>query len=213
MEADRAAFELARAAAEQRRREAERELRALLRSPLESWREEATWQLAACEFALEQYVQDRSQSAKQLQLAFRAACKEARHPDDVPRLRGSLQLDVLGALLDSSEPLRLELLRSLALWKRFYCSLLRGFGRFRDLAPLQGESLLALMKRTHVAALAWRPPGKPPAEELGVQSKENGRYMAGWRAHTFAGLTEATGKPISLRGTAGMSPSGAPSAI
>ena len=47
---------------------------------------QALWQLAMCEFALE-HIADVASSPKQLQLEFRAACEEVRHPDEVPRLR------------------------------------------------------------------------------------------------------------------------------
>ncbi len=49
---------------------------------------QALWQLAMCEFALED-IADVASSPKQLQLEFRAACEEVRHPDEVPRLHGS----------------------------------------------------------------------------------------------------------------------------
>ena len=49
---------------------------------------QALWQLAMCEFALE-HIADVASSPKQLQLEFRAACEEVRHPDEVPRLHGS----------------------------------------------------------------------------------------------------------------------------
>ena len=42
---------------------------------------------------------------KQLQLAFRAVCEESRHPEEVPRLRGSLQIEALAMALEISEPL------------------------------------------------------------------------------------------------------------
>ena len=50
------------------------------------------WQLAMCEFALE-HLDDIESSPKQLQLRFRALCEEARHPAQIPRLRGSLQIE------------------------------------------------------------------------------------------------------------------------
>eukprot|EP00966_Prymnesium_polylepis_P070359 1635403-Prymnesium_polylepis.1 len=37
------------------------------------------------------------------------------------------------------------------------------------------------MKRTHDGALKWRPPGRPLSEQLGIKSKEGGRYMADGR--------------------------------
>jgi len=49
----------------------------------------------------------------------------------VPRLRGSLRIDALQDALDSSEVLRVELLYQLDRYKRLYCAVLSGFGRFR----------------------------------------------------------------------------------
>eukprot|EP00966_Prymnesium_polylepis_P152087 3513241-Prymnesium_polylepis.3 len=63
--------------------------------------------------------------------------------------------------------------------------MLSGFGRFRRVTPLVGESLLVLMQRTSEKALEWRPPGRPPSvDELLIQSKEKGRYLPEWREET-----------------------------
>ena len=59
------------------------------------------------------------------------------------------------------------------------------------------------MKRTHDAALEWRPPGRTAAEQLAVESKAKGRYLAVWREETREMMQEATGRTLSLRGTAG----------
>ena len=183
MAQEREAYERTRLALEGRVKAAEQALWALLSSPMESWGDTAIWQLTMCEFAIEQ-INDTTSTAKQLQLAFRDACEQARHPSTVPRLRGSLQIDALRAAFQSSTLLRQELHRQLVLYKRLYCNLLSGFGRFRDVSLLPGEPLLALMKRTHDGALKWRPPGRPLSEQLGIKSKEGGRYMAEWREDT-----------------------------
>ena len=60
----------------------------------------------------------------------------------------------------NSPLLRSELQLQLFRFKQSYCALLSGFGRFRTVKVLQGESLLALMKRTHDDSLTWRPPGR-----------------------------------------------------
>jgi hypothetical protein len=41
-----------------------------------------------------------------------------------------------------------------------------------------GETLLSLMRRTHVDSLKWRPPGRTPAEQLAVKSRDKGRVIA-----------------------------------
>ena len=90
MASDRAAFESARQALRERVQVAEQTLLALLRHPLESWGDAAVWQLCMCEFADSKIDDSMSvdfSSAKQLQLLFRAACEEARHPAEVPRAR------------------------------------------------------------------------------------------------------------------------------
>jgi hypothetical protein len=185
MESQRAAFEYAQLQLLQRARSAEQTMLLLLRNPLESWGEDAIWQLAMCEFAVEHI--DTQLSAMQLQVAFRAACETARHPDEVPRLRGAMEIDSLAMAFAKSAPLREELHRQLEAFKRFCrsCGLgLGGFGRFRRINEVRGESLLALMRRTHLDALKWRPPGAPPAEQLAVTSKAKGRYIAEWRGET-----------------------------
>ena len=149
---ERAGRELARQVARQEAREAEQATWQLLRAPFDSWDDQALWQLAMCEFALEHIADvyaDVASSSKQLQLDFRAACEDVRHPDEVPRLRGSKSIDALMDALHDSELLRDEVLHQLARYKRLYCSIFRGFGRFRMVALLPGETLLGLMKRTH----------------------------------------------------------------
>ena len=210
MESQRAAFEYAQLQLLQRARSAEQTMLLLLRNPLESWGEDAIWQLAMCEFAVEHI--DTQLSAMQLQVAFRAACETARHPDEVPRLRGAMEIDSLAMAFAKSAPLREELHRQLEAFKRFCrsCGLgLGGFGRFRRINEVRGESLLALMRRTHLDALKWRPPGAPPAEQLAVTSKAKGRYIAEWRGETGEMMNEATGRTLSLRGTAGANRLGA----
>ena len=156
-----------------------------------------------CEFALE-HIADVASSPKQLQLEFRAACEEVRHPDEVPRLRGSNSIDALMDAFHDSELLRDEVLHQLARYKRLYCSIFRGFGRFRVVALLPGETLLELMKRTHDDALKWRPPGKSPAEMLALISKEKGKYCANWRENTWLTRHEDAGVTLSLRGAVGV---------
>ena len=211
MEAARIAFELARLELQERAKVAEQTMLALLRSPLESWKEHAVWQLAMCEFAV-QHIDDAESSAMQLQVAFRAACESARHPSEVPRLRGAMEIDALALAFASSAPLQEELHRQLEFFKRYMCSCgggLGGFGRFRRIDLVRGETLLALMRRTHLAALQWRPPGRSPAEQLAVQSKDGVRYRAEWRRETGEMMIEATGRTLSLRGTAGANRLGA----
>ena len=207
MARDRAAFELTRQALQECAKAAESSLLSLLRNPLASWGETAVWQLAMCEFAVE-HIDDVELSAKQLQVQFRAACEGARHPAEVPRLRGSLQIDQLAATFKRSSVLRGELRRQLEVFKRHYSSLFSGFGRFRHVSHVN-VSLLALMTSTHHDALKWRPPGATPAEQLAVQSKDNGRYVATWREETGEMMHEATGRTLSLRGTAGANRLGA----
>ena len=173
--AARTALACAREEAAAAARTADAELWLLLRAPFDAWDDEVIWQLVMCEHAL-LHLDDVASSPKQLQLDFRDACEEVRHPQEVPRLRGSLQIDAIDYALDRSELLREELQRQLERYKRLYCSMLSGFGRFRKVAPQPGETLLALMGRTHGEALAWRPPGKSPAEKLALVSKEGVRY-------------------------------------
>ena len=202
MEAARIAFELARLELQERAKVAEQTMLALLRSPLESWKEHAVWQLAMCEFAV-QHIDDAESSAMQLQVAFRAACESARHPSEVPRLRGAMEIDALALAFASSAPLQEKLHRQLEFFKRYMCSCgggLGGFCRFRRIDLVRGETLLALMRRTHLAALQWRPPGRSPAEQLAVQSKDGVRYRAEWRRETGEMMIEATGRTLSLRG-------------
>ena len=207
MASERAAFELTRRALQERSQAAELALLALVRNPLASWGEAAIWQLAMCEFAVE-HIDDVESSAKQLQLQFRAECEGARHPTEVPRHRGSLQIDQLSAAFRRSPMLREELHSQLDVFKRHYSSLFSGFGRFRHVGHVNGL-LLALMTSTHRDALKWRPPGVAPAEQLAVQSKAKGRYVAAWREKTGEMMHEATGRTLSLRGTAGANGLGA----
>ena len=204
---ERAGRELARQVARQEAREAEQATWQLLRAPFDSWDDQALWQLAMCEFALE-HIADVASSPKQLQLDFRAACEDVRHPDEVPRLRGSKSIDALMDALHDSELLRDEVLHQLARYKRLYCSIFRGFGRFRMVALLPGETLLGLMKRTHDDALKWRPPGKTPAEMLALVSKEKGKYRAKWREDTWLARHVDAGGTLSLRGTVGVTKGG-----
>ena len=174
----------------------------LLRAPLDSWDNGVLWQLAMCEFALR--VPDGGVSSKQLQLAFRGECEEARHPSEVPRLHGSLHIDVLREALLNSEPLRCELDLQLARYKRLYASMLSGFGRFRQVVVLQGETLLALMQRTHGDSLHWRPPGRAPAEALALVSMDKGRYTAEWRVDSHLLRHYDAGKTLALRAVVGV---------
>ena len=207
LEEERAARSRAREAAKEAARAAEHDMWGLLRAPLDSWDDAAFWQLAMCEFALE-HLGDVASTPKQLQLEFRAACEAARHPDEVPRLRGSLQIDALQDALDGSRLLRDELQRQLARYKRLYGAIFTGFGRFRKVAPQPGETLLGLMQRTHDDALKWRPPGRPPAEKLALVSKEKGVYRADWREDTWLTRHEDAGRTLSLRGTVGVTTGG-----
>ena len=207
MASDRAAFELTQQALQGRIEAAEQALLALLRNPTANWGASAIWQLAMCEFAVAK-IDDSASSPKQLQLLFRAACEEARHPAEVPRLRGSLQIDLLIAAFRRSTILREELHRQLETFKRHYRSVFSGFGRFRCIEP-RVESLLSLMRRTHRDALTWRPPGRSPKEQFAVQYKAKGRYVAAWRKETRKMMHDATGKTLSLRGTAGANRAGA----
>jgi hypothetical protein len=181
LEQQRAERASERAAAHVAAQAAEETLWRLLRAPFDSWDDEVLWQLALCEYALV-HLDDVASTAKQLQLAFRAECEEARHPEDVPRLRGSLQIDALQLALHRSTLLSDELQRQLARiciaaqthdqplvtlvthgpsqsslawsgYKRLYCSILTGLGRFRKLKVLPGETLLQLLHRTHHDAL------------------------------------------------------------
>jgi hypothetical protein len=193
MAAERAAIDQARATARDAAQRAEEELLELLHAPLHSWDEDAFWQLATCEYALD-HLDDVDSSPKQLQLSFRAACEMVRNPLHVPRLRGSTRIDALHDALHAFERLRgaswcISLAFSNAL--DGYCSLMTGFGRFQCVAPEPGESLLALMKRTHEDTLKWQPPGRPPIEKLAQTSRENGRYTAEWRKDTYLQATRA----------------------
>ena len=208
MAQERAELQLKRQAAGEAAAAAEQDMWLMLRAPFDSWDSSVIWQLAMCEFAFEHLDDVAALSSKQLQLEFRAACEEVRHPAEVPRLRGSLQIDALQEALVNSTPLYEELQYQLSRYKRLYCSMFSGFGRFREVTPIPGESLLALMKRTHDASLKWRPPGRPPAEQLALVSKEGGRYKAEWREDTWMQRHEDTGKTLSLRGTSGVTKAG-----
>ena len=106
---------------------------------------------------------DSTLTPKQLQLAFRAECELARNPLFVPRLKCSLQIHELQDALAGSEALVVLLQLQLLTYKRYYLAARKGEGRHRRLELLPGESFLALMQRTHLDALKWRPPGRPPA--------------------------------------------------
>ena len=148
MERDRAAFELARLDLQERAQVATQTLMARLQNPLQSWGEDAVWQLSMCEFAWEQ-VEDTTSSAKQLQIAFRDACEEARHPSQVPRLRGSQNIDELAVAFFQSVLLREELHRQLQTFKRHYCSLFSGFGRSRSVSPIEVRRVAAVFDEAH----------------------------------------------------------------
>ena len=120
-----------------------------------------------------------------------------------------MQMDQLRAAFAQSPLLQEELHRQLEIFKRQYCSLFSGFGRFRHVATERGETLLSLMRRTHVDSLKWRPPGRTPAEQLAVTSRDKGRIIAEWRNETGEMMHEATGRTLSLRGTAGANRLGA----
>ena len=79
---ERAGRELARQVARQEAREAEQATWQLLRAPFDSWDDQALWQLAMCEFALE-HIADVASSPKQLQLDFRA---ETSWSNETPKL-------------------------------------------------------------------------------------------------------------------------------
>lgn len=107
-EAAHAARVAAREEAAAAARTADAELWLLLRAPFDAWDDEVIWQLVMCEYAL-LHLDDVASSSKQLQLDFRDACQEVRHPEEVPRLRGSLQIDAIQDALDRSDLLRDEL--------------------------------------------------------------------------------------------------------
>ena len=86
------------------------------------------------------------------------------------------------------------------------CAMLSGF----QVKQLPSETLLALMgpHRLHTDALAWRPPGRTPAEKLALVSKEGVRYRTDWRLDSHLQQFEDTGGILSLRGTAGVTKAG-----
>ena len=83
MREQRAALERERRLRAEQVQEAELQMWLVLRAPLASWgAAHVTWQLAMCEFALRHSL-DEAATPMQLQLRFRAACEEARHPSEV----------------------------------------------------------------------------------------------------------------------------------
>lgn len=187
--------------------EAELHLWSLLKAPFDSWGDEVFWQLAMAEYAF-LHIDDVASAPRQLQQAFREECEAVRHPAEVPRQRGSQQIDALQDALHRCPLLQDELQSQLVRYKQLYCALLSGFGRFRKVAPLPGESLIDLMGRTHTSALGWRPPGAAPKEKLALVSKDKGRYTAEWRQDTYQQRHTDTGRTLSLRGTAGVTNAG-----
>ena len=133
-------------------------MRSQLRNPVRAWGEDVWFQLAMIEEALEPL--EEGLSARQLGDGFRARCKETRHKEEVPRLRGLFEIPALHFALHQSQTLRQEALWQIDTFKSVYASgVMRGFGRFRKLDIVPGETLLELMKRTHSAAQQWRPQG------------------------------------------------------
>ena len=186
----------------ERMRDKTEELLDILRSPLDAWGEDAAWQLAMCEYALDAPSE---LSGRQMGMGFRARAAQARHHEEIPRLRGLYEIDVLRAVLLGSERLCRELHRQLDRFKRLCCRTLSGFGRFRTVSVEPGESLLDLWQRTHEEARKWRPPGNPGKAAVGVEpSKVKGMYTAERVTDTLDGLHTVTGKTLSLRGTASM---------
>ena len=90
---------------------------------------------------------------------FRALAKTVRHEDELPRFRGLYELDALHDAYMSNERLCRELDKQLDVFKRLYCSIMSGFGRFRQIKVVPGETLIDLLYRTHDDARKWRPPG------------------------------------------------------
>lgn len=143
MRDERERIEAELAASRRRMREKEGDLLELLEDPLRAWDDDVFWQLAMCEFALD--VDDEAAATlkpRQLAAYFRTLAARARHGAELPRFRGVNELHMLRAVLVSSERLCRELCVQLHRYKRLYCSVLRGFGRFRSVDVEPGETLL-----------------------------------------------------------------------
>ena len=183
------------------RREKTLEILELLEAPLEGFGEDAMWQLAMHEYSVA--FCDETISGRQMGFLFRALAKTVRHPDELPRFRGLYELDALrDAYLEDARLCR-ELHKQLHIFKRLYCNMLSGFGRFRKVKVVEGETFIDLMYRTNQDAREWRPPGNPgkaPAA-LGVPaSKVGGVYEAEWSTQSLAAYHGEFGQTISLRG-------------
>jgi hypothetical protein len=208
LRAQRAEIETALANLRELWQEKERDMLRLLSNPQAAWGTDAVWQLSMAEFALETMDENAvALKPRRLGMCFRALAEQARHPDEIPRLRGLYELHALHAVLQRSPSLQRELRVQLERFKRQYCSLLRGAGRFRTLEVLPGETILELMRRTHVAMLSWRPPGRPGAAASTLAlpaSRAGGIYLPEWREETNVLYHSAAGKTLSLRGAQGV---------
>jgi len=165
----------------------------LLRAPLDSWGDQALWQLAMCEFALE-HIADVASSPKQLQLEFRAACEEVRHPDEVPRLR---------CLASSMTPSCCAMRCCISSRATSACTApssgaLAASACWRCCRARHSSSCEAHARRRAQMA------GKSPAEMLALVSNEKGKYCANWRENTCLTRHEDAGMALSLRGAVGV---------
>ena len=139
------------------RREKTLEILELLEAPLEGFGEDAMWQLAMHEYSVA--FCDETISGRQMGLLFRALAKTVRHPDELPRFRGLYELDALrDAYLEDARLCR-ELHKQLHIFKRLYCNMLSGFGRFRKVKVVEGETFIDLMYRTNQDATRMRASG------------------------------------------------------
>ena len=154
-ERERLAFEIDER--EEQRAAKEAEILEMLENPLDAFDEDAVWQLAMHEFALD--CRDETLTGRQMGVRFRALAESVRHAEELPRFRGAYELDALRDAYLENERLCRELNKQLHVFKRLYCSLMSGFGRFRKVKVVPGETLIDLMYRTHKDARKWRPPG------------------------------------------------------
>ena len=193
MAAERAAIDQARATARDAAQRAEEELLELLHAPLHSWDEDAFWQLATCEYALD-HLDDVDSSPKQLQLSFRAACEMVRNPLHVPRLRGSTRIDALHDALHAFERLRGELVHKLGVFKRFGRLLLADDGlRALSVRRSRARRVVAGAHETHARGHTEMAAAGAAAHREARSDLEGecGRYTAEWRKDTYLQATRA----------------------